>query len=116
MNILFTSVAISQLKCLDYAFFVAKMSKMTFTRFGGQVWLNSGQVRQFRGRATLRCNRQKSKSATKASLVGILTCEKWAWVSKSHSWKGIHISAKLMRAYNFSSPLQESAVRQLKAF
>ena len=50
MNILFTSVAISQLKCLDYAFFVAKMSKMTFTRFGGQVWLNSGQVRQFWGR------------------------------------------------------------------
>ena len=51
MNILFTSVAISQLKCLDYAFFVAKMSKMTLTRFGGQVWLNSGQVRQFWGRA-----------------------------------------------------------------
>ena len=51
MNILFTSVAISQLKCLDYAFFVAKMSKMTFTRFGGQVWLDGGQVRQFRGRA-----------------------------------------------------------------
>ena len=50
MNILFTSVAISQLKCLDYAFFVAKMSKMTFTRFGGQVWLNGGQVRQFWGR------------------------------------------------------------------
>ena len=50
MNILFTSVAISQLKCLDYAFFVAKMSKMTFTRFGGQVWLDGGQVRQFRGR------------------------------------------------------------------
>ena len=43
MNILFTSVAISQLKCLDYAFFVAKMSKMTFTRFGGQVWLDGGQ-------------------------------------------------------------------------
>ena len=47
MNILFTYVAISQLKCLDYAFFVAKM---TFTRFGGQVWLNGGQVRQFWGR------------------------------------------------------------------
>ena len=27
MNILFTSVAISQLKCLDYAFFVEKKSK-----------------------------------------------------------------------------------------
>ena len=54
MNILFTSVAISQLKCLDYAFFVAKMSKMTFTRFGGQVWLNSGQVRQFKGRGAIR--------------------------------------------------------------
>ena len=54
MNILFTSVAISQLKCLDYAFFVAKMSKMTFTRFGGQVWLNGGQVRQFWGRALAR--------------------------------------------------------------
>ena len=51
MNILFTSVAISQLKCLDYAFFVAKM---TFTRFGGQVWLDGGQVRQFRGRAKWR--------------------------------------------------------------
>ena len=50
MNILFTSFAISQLKYLDYAFFVAKMSKMTFTRFGGQVWLDGGQVRQFRGR------------------------------------------------------------------
>ena len=50
MNILFTSVAISQLKCFDYAFFVAKMSKMTFTRFGGQVLLDGGQVRQFRGR------------------------------------------------------------------
>ena len=50
MNILYTSVAISQLKCLDYAFFVAKMSKMTFTRFGGQVLLDGGQVRQFRGR------------------------------------------------------------------
>ena len=54
MNILFTSVAISQLKCLDYAFFVAKMSKMTFTRFGGQVLLDGGQVRQFRGRAPAR--------------------------------------------------------------
>ena len=51
MNILYTSVAISQLKCLDYAFFVAKMSKMTFTRFGGQVLLDGGQVGQFRGRA-----------------------------------------------------------------
>ena len=51
MNILYTSVAIYQLKCLDYAFFVAKMSKMTFTRFGGQVLLDGGQVRQFRGRA-----------------------------------------------------------------
>ena len=44
MNILFTSVAISQLKCLDYAFFVAKMSKMTFTRFGGQVQLDTSMV------------------------------------------------------------------------
>jgi len=56
MNISFTSVAISQLKCLDYAFFVAKMSKMTFTRFGGQVWLNGGQVRQFWGRVGLYLN------------------------------------------------------------
>ena len=53
MNIFHTSVAISQLKCLDYAFFVAKMSKMTFTRFGGQVWLDGGQVRQFWGRACM---------------------------------------------------------------
>ena len=47
-----TSVAISQLKCLDSAVFVAKISKMTFTRFVGQVWLNSGQVRQFWGRGS----------------------------------------------------------------
>ena len=51
-NFFHTSVAISQLKCLDYAVFVAKMSKMMFTRFGGQVWLNSGQVRQFWGQET----------------------------------------------------------------
>ena len=76
MNILFTSVAISQLKCLDYAFFVAKMSKMTFTRFGGQVWLNSGQVRQFWGRAhTCKARTEKivkyvesSKASTTLSL------------------------------------------------
>ena len=37
-----------------YACFVAKMSKMAFTRFGGQFQFeksNGGQVRQFLGRA-----------------------------------------------------------------
>ena len=37
-----------------YACFVAKMSKMAFTRFGGQFQFeksNGGQVRQFWGRA-----------------------------------------------------------------
>ena len=32
-----TSVDIFQLKCPVYAVFVAKMSKMAFARFGGQV-------------------------------------------------------------------------------
>ena len=39
-----------------YACFVAKMSKMAFTRFGGQFQFeksNGGQVRQFWGRALL---------------------------------------------------------------
>ena len=39
----YTSVAISQLKCLVYAYFVAEMSKMAFTRFGGQIWLDMHQ-------------------------------------------------------------------------
>ena len=47
-------VSFFQPKCMVYACFVAKMSKMAFTRFGGQFQFeksNGGQVRQFWGRS-----------------------------------------------------------------
>ena len=56
-----------------YACFVAKMSKMAFTRFGGQFQFeksNGGQVRQFWGRAdapvmTMTKPHTKTKTKTK---------------------------------------------------
>ena len=46
--------------CTVYAYYVAKMSKIAITRFGGQVRLpkcNGGQVRCFRGRELTWCQR-----------------------------------------------------------
>ena len=37
-------------------FLSRKWQKMVFTRFGGQVWLSGGQVRQFWGRGSLLCS------------------------------------------------------------
>ena len=62
-----------------YACFVAKMSKMAFTRFGGQFQFeksNGGQVRQFLGRASRSaqiCNPTPRKALFVGPLVTFFT-------------------------------------------
>ena len=65
------SVAFFLLICTVYAYYVAKMSKIAITRFGGQVRLpkcNGGQVRWFRGRV-LKFNSREISANTEMTML-----------------------------------------------